>query len=133
MRVLTENLMLGDWVCASDGEMPTGPIQIEGITTEQIMSGGNVYRTDTVQGIALTDTRLEHNGFVRMVLNGRTFYVSPDEKHKNEVTIIEDDCQGMKTYWYATDMPIMPTVRLRHLSDLQHALRMDGKMLEVRP
>lgn len=133
MKVLPQNLMLGDWVRAMDGEMPTGPIQIEGITAESIMAGGKVYKADTVQGIALTAARLEQNGFAKAVFNGRTFYVIKDVEQSEEVTIMEDDCQGMKTYWYATDMPIMPTVRLRHLNDLQHALRMDGKAKEVRP
>ena len=131
MKVLPQDLMLGDWVRAIDGEMLTVPIQVEGITAESIMAGGKVYKADMLQGIALTAARLEKNGFVKKVQCGRTCYVIPETEQSEEVAIIEYDCHGMKTYWYVTDMLML--VRLTHLSDLQHALRMDGKIKEVRP
>ena len=141
MRVRINELSIGDWVQVTgcSGYGLSRPMQVAGLTPEFVVLSDEVYRVSQTQGVPLTAAILEKNGFKRCQpepeVCRQPYYELTDTIAERTAVVIEDDCHGMKSYWWATQHgeQIIPVVRLRHVHQLQHLQRIEGMRKEVRP
>lgn len=121
-KLTAKDLMIGDWVCFDGDTEHTNPVQIDGISTEEACVDGDWY--DVWEPIPLTAEILEENGW---------------ESYSHENTPIWGMIQGfeivlawMSYYWQlCVDGTIYRQIQIKHVHELQHALKLCGIEKEI--
>lgn len=120
-----KELMIGDWVCYDGDDEYTNPVQVDGLTTDNISLDGEGF-FDGIEGIVipipLTPEILEENGFEKRY---SVLYLWANLLTRQHIEI-QDWQRKEGTNNWAIRVDGKLSIDINYVHELQHALRLCG-------